>query len=528
MTLACVPIMVADRPSALADAQLAADLGADIVEFRIDELFSGADDPQEEADILAIVAESPLPCIVTCRPTWEGGLYDGPEDARISLYERLGTADSPPAYIDVELKAYTASDNIRQKVNLAVQHPKQQRDVRTRLILSMHDFDGRPSDLTRRLAKARSFDAVSVIKVAYRARSLRDNLELFEILRDADRPTIALGMGEFGLMSRVLAPKFGGFLTFASLRDTSATAPGQPTLRDLLETYRFRAIGNNTKLYGVVGWPVSQSMGPLIHNAGFEAVGHDGVYLPLPIVADPGDMDLTRTSFEATFGALAEADGLHFAGASVTVPFKEHLLRMGDADEAASACGAANTWASGSVTNTDVLGLVEPLEGALGELEAKSIAVVGAGGAGRAAAWVCASRGASVTVYNRDPARAERLAAELRVACALFETLADAEADAFINCTPVGMAGGPDPDGLSIPESAMGNRGTVFFDTVYNPVDTPMIRAARAHTGRVIDGVEMFVRQAAAQFALWTGHPAPRALFDRLVRETLSSQADGA
>jgi len=520
--------MVADRPSALADAQLAADLGADIVEFRIDELFSGSGDEAEEADVLAIVAESPLPCIVTCRPTWEGGAYDGPEDARISLYERLGTAESPPAYIDVELKAYTASENIRQKVNLAVQHPKQQRDVRTRLILSMHDFEGRPSDLTRRLATARSFDAASVIKVAYRARSLRDNLELFEILKDADRPTIALGMGEFGLMSRVLAPKFGAFLTFASLRDTSTTAPGQPTLGDLLNTYRFRSIGRNTKLYGVIGWPVTQSMGPVIHNAGFEAIDHDGVYLPLPIAADDNDAALTATSFKATFGALAESEDLNFAGASVTVPFKEHLAAMGSADEAVDACGAANTWSDGAVTNTDVIGLIEPLEGALGDLEGKRIAVVGAGGAGRAAAWICRARGAEVTVYNRDAGRAERLASELGVGHAPLAALASAEADAFINCTPVGMAGGPDPGGLSIPEAAMASRGTVFFDTVYNPVETPMLRAAKARTGRVIDGVEMFVRQAAAQFELWTGKKAPRGLYEQLVREKLRTSSGEA
>ena len=97
-------------------------------------------------------------------------------------------------------------------------------------------------------------------------------------------------------------------------------------------------------------------------------------------------------------------------------------------------------------------------------------------------------------------------------------------ADVYINCTPVGMAGGPDPEGLSIPVHDLAGTlppETVFFDTVYNPIETPMLKAAREHGFRTIDGVEMFVRQAAAQFELWTGEQAPMQLFGRLVRERL-------
>ena len=156
--------MVLDEHTALADAAAARDAGADLVEFRIDEFFSGSTgadgqiDERELRTILRIVAESPLPCIVTCRAAAEsGGVggYDGDDMARVSLYERLGTASSrsmlhaaggaqglrehPPRYIDVEYATYLRSANIKQKVNLAVDHPRQQRDVRTGLILSMHD-----------------------------------------------------------------------------------------------------------------------------------------------------------------------------------------------------------------------------------------------------------------------------------------------------------------------------------------------------------------------------------------------------
>ena len=148
----CVPILADDPAIAKRDAILASELGADIVEFRVDLLMELEESLASRIAIIKNLVEgSPLPCIVTCRPEWEGGLYSGDEDERVSMFEAVGTAEHPPAYIDFELKAYTASANIKQKINLAVDHPNQQRAVRTRLILSTHDFEGRPADLTRRL-----------------------------------------------------------------------------------------------------------------------------------------------------------------------------------------------------------------------------------------------------------------------------------------------------------------------------------------------------------------------------------------
>ena len=114
------------------------------------------------------------------------------------------------------------------------------------------------------------------------ARSVRDNLEAFDILATRTKPTIALCMGEFGLMSRVLAPKFGGFLTFASDAEGTGTAPGQPTARELRDLYRFESVRPATRVFGVIGWPVAHSRSPAFHNARFADAGHDGVYLPIP------------------------------------------------------------------------------------------------------------------------------------------------------------------------------------------------------------------------------------------------------
>lgn len=580
MTLLCVPILVVDERSALADAAAARDAGADVVEFRIDELFSGSLDARGNLDdrevrsVLRLVRESPLPCIVTCRAAAEsGGVggYDGDDMARVSLYERLGTAagsgEHPPRYIDVEYATYVRSANIRHKIDLAVDHPRQKRDVRTGLILSMHDFGGRPRDLLRRVSLIASEPAASVVKVAFAARSIRDNLELFDLLSDArgEKNMIALGMGRFGLMSRVLAPKFGGFLTFASLRAASATAPGQPTVRELRDLYRFESITPRTRVYGLIGWPVEHSLSPLVHNAGFdslrpeedgaEAAAFDGVYLPLPV---PPEWE----HFKATLAELIAHPRLDFFGCSVTVPHKQHLVRFATEAMAASSagpgtewridelsrlCGAANTLrvernSDGSpvrayVTNTDAAAATEALRAVLPDLADQSIAILGAGGAARAAAAGLARAGARVTVAARSFEGAERLVGELRAAapqlagllapCAM-DALTTQAWSAVVNCTPVGMTGGPAPDAMPItPEQVRAlPPHTVVFDTVYNPVRTPLLRTAGARGLRTVDGLAMFVRQAAAQFEAWTSRPAPLGLFERICRDELGAAAD--
>ncbi len=540
MTLLCVPILVTDTPSALRDAQTAKDAGADLVEFRIDDIFHGYKSPTGEEAVAQLVDQSPLPCIITCRPAGpEGGHYDGPDDARLSLYQRMGTAlglTAPPRYIDVELSTYQRSANIQQKVHLAVGYPNERRELQTSLILSTHDFTGRPADLSRRILAMRGIPAAKVLKIAFLARSIRDNLELFDLLADRDRPTIALAMGEFGLMSRVLAPKFGGFLAFASLRDSSATAPGQPTIRDLLDLYRFRSITPSTAVYGVVGYPISHSLSPHIHNAGFEAVEHDGVYLPLPVA--PG-----YESFKATILELIHHAPLGLRGLSVTSPHKENLATLAreqgwSLDEVSTAMGAANTLAIGPegsvarfrVLNTDTPALARTLADALGNLTSKRIAVVGAGGVGRAAAMGLAAAGATVIIFNRTRMRGDELAMALiptargRVSAADMADLPRTRCDAYVNCTPVGMKDGPaGSPPIPVAQIAGIAPGAVVMDTIYNPLETPLLAAARAAGLRPVSGLPMFIAQAAAQFSAWTGKPAPAALFERIARERLAS-----
>ncbi|MFG0285786.1 MAG: type I 3-dehydroquinate dehydratase [Phycisphaerales bacterium JB039] len=528
-TLLCVPITVTDATQALAAAARAAELGADLVELRIDEFFSGSGEAGEIEQIVRMVADSPVPTIVTCRPVWEGGAYDGDEDARVSLFERLGAADRPPRYIDVELAAYARSANFRSKVHLAVDHPGQRRDLATGLILSLHDFAGRPADLTRRLLAMQAEAAAKVLKIAFRARTVRDNLELFDILGQRDRPTIALGMGECGLLSRVLAPKFGAFLTFASLSEQQRSAPGQPTVVELLERYRFRSIGPATRVYGVVGWPVGHSLSPDIHNAGFAAVGHDGVLLPLPVAE-------SYESFKATVLELAEHPRLDLAGLAVTLPHKQHMVRLArevgwSIDAAAAAIGAANTLAirrdAGGrpqplVTNTDAGAISALLKQELGPLPGRTVAIIGAGGVARAAAWALAEAGAEVILYNRTPERAAALADDLgkpAVSGRPLDAMYTRPHDAYINATSVGMAGGPAPEASPVDIQRLQPAPSLLLETIYAPAVTPLLGACAAAGWGAIGGARMFVAQGEAQFRLWTGAAPPAGLFASVVAD---------
>ncbi len=462
---------------------------------------------------------SSLPCILTCRPTWEGGEYDGPEDGRLALL--AAACEAQAAYIDVEWVAYEREPAWR---DLAERHAPQ-----TGLILSSHDFERRPADLFRRVEKMVAADACRVIKLAWMARSLRDNLQAMELIGAQHKPTIALCMGEAGQPSRVLARKFGALLTFAGLDDETVTAPGQVGVATLKQRYRWDAQRPGTAVYGVIGWPVTHSMSPAIHNAGFEVVGHDGVHLPMPI---PPEYE----HFKATVGAWLDSGPLNFRGASVTLPHKENLIRFvdevgGAVEPLARTIGAANTLTvrddgSPYASNTDYAGALDALCGTMGierkGLESRRVAVIGAGGAARAIVAGLAHDGARVTIYNRTAERAQRLADrfDADIAVGPLTELPASGCGVYINCTPIGMH--PEVNQTPMPElpAALGE-GAVVFDTIYNPAETRLLQDAKAAGATTLGGGAMFVGQAAAQFELWTGKPAPTATFEGVLRERL-------
>jgi shikimate dehydrogenase len=252
-----------------------------------------------------------------------------------------------------------------------------------------------------------------------------------------------------------------------------------------------------TTYLGVCGWPVAHSRSPQMHNAALAAVGlADWRYVRLPL---PPEL------FAETVRVLPAAG---FRGVNVTIPHKHAALELADvASDAARAIGAANTltFEDGAVhaDNTDAPGLLA----ALGEpVAGRSALVLGAGGAGRAAAWALASAGADVAVWNRTPERAQALAADLGV-----RAVGGSErADIVVNCTSVGLQ---DPEAtfkaLPVGADELG-AGSLVVDMVYRAGGTRFLEAARTRGARVVDGLEILVAQGAASFERWTGMEAPR------------------
>jgi shikimate dehydrogenase len=282
-----------------------------------------------------------------------------------------------------------------------------------------------------------------------------------------------------------------------------------------------------TTLVGLLGWPVAHSRSPAMHNAAFRALGLDWRYELVPVEPERFDE------------VVREMPGRGFAGANVTIPHKLRALAVADSATAvARAVGAANTLVFGSglisADNTDVEGLLSALrERAPGAPGGMSALVLGAGGAGRAAAYALLTAGcARVAVWNRTPGRARDLAAELArtggTAPEAVERPRGADFDLIVNATSVGMArpggeGTEDGDAAAfkpLPLSADEFLDRqIVVDLVYRQDGTGLIRAARAHGLCCVDGFDVLVHQGAASFRLWTGREAPRETMSRAARD---------
>jgi 3-dehydroquinate dehydratase/shikimate dehydrogenase len=445
---------------------------ADMVELRLDGV--------EDIDVAGALAGRILPVIVTCRPAWEGGRFDGSEQRRHSILREA--LDRSAEYVDVEWRA-----GFTDLIAL---------DSR-RVVLSSHDFQRVPDDLTARAAAMHQAGA-GTIKIAIPVTRLTDALRLLPIGADGDAVVIA--MGDAGLPSRLLASRFGSRWTYAG----EAIAPGQIPASRMLDEFRFRDLTRSTAIYGVVGNNVMHSLSPAMHNAAFQAAGYDAVYVPLA-AADFPDL-------------IAFADALRIEGASVTIPFKLDALRAASqVDSLTRAVGAANTlrWGPQSArestsstdarplqaTNTDVDGFLDPLERVYpGSLDGIRAAVLGAGGAARAVAVALISRGARVTIHARRHEQAADVGSGCGASVGTWPPRPGSW-DLLVNCTPLG---GPSARNESpLPHGPF--TGRMVYDLTYGETESPLLRDGRAAGCLTLDGLPMLVAQAERQFEWWTG-----------------------
>ena len=446
--------------------------GADMVELRLDHL--------ERPDGPAAIDGRRRPVVVTCRPAWEGGRFQGSEEERQRILESAVAAGAE--FVDIEAAAAFAPDLMRMRRGRGI-------------VLSAHLFGDPPRDLGARAAAMRSTGA-EVIKIAIDAKGVSDVLALFAVAGERrldERGHVLVAMGSPGVASRVLAARLGNRWTYAG----DGIAPGQlPTAR-LLREFHFRSIRPDAAIYGVVGKPVGHSRSPAMHNAGFTALGLNAVYVPL------------EASSAEDFVQFARATNM--AGASITAPFKVALMsHVDEVDALARRVGAINTlvvrngrWIG---SNTDVHGFLAPLAGRIA-VKGTRASILGAGGAARGVAIALADQGAAVTVCARRTEQARVIADLVGGQVGSFPPRPGSW-DVLINATPAGTG----PDGENpIPGARLD--GEMVFDLVYTPPETKLLAEARAAGCLTIGGLEMLVAQAEKQFELWTGQKPPAGLF---------------
>jgi len=446
----------------------------DMVELRLDGV--------ADLDVAAALHGRSRPAIVTCRPEWEGGAFDGSEDDRRAILAQAISCGAD--YVDVEWRA-RFSDLITLQPD--------------RIVLSSHDFEGVPSDLEDRVRRMRAV-GTSHIKIAVAATTLADTLPLMRAAKGGR--AIVIAMGDAGVPSRLLASRYGSVWSYAG----NGVAPGQIPARRMIEDFLFRRVGPATRLFGVVSTNALHSFSPYLHNAALCAAGIDGVYVPLR-AADFND-----------FMAFAHALGIE--GASVTIPYKGDALRAASrADDLTRRVGAANTiracdggW---EATNTDVHGFLAPLEAAYGApLTGVRAAVLGAGGAARAVVVALRLRGAIVTVHARRSEQARELAHAMSVNAGASVPPAGSW-DLLVNCTPLGGVGTSDES--PVPPDLI--TGRFVYDLTYGVKESALVRDARAVGCLALDGLPMLIAQAERQFEWWTGQkPVPGVMAEAITR----------
>ena len=382
---------------------------------------------------------------------------------------------------------------------------------RARLILSFHDFRA-TRNLDETLAKMLKVPA-DFYKVVSTATTLSDNVTMMKFLQtQSDKHAlIGLCMGEQGIISRVLSVRAGSVFTFGAVSADLKTAPGQISAGELRSIYRIDQVDAATRVYGVAGDPIEHSLSPVIMNTALRRENVNGVYLPLH-----------AKTLKDLIHCVREIP-LH--GLSVTMPYKQSILaHLDNTDAHTTKIGACNTVVRGQDGklygfNTDAAGVVRPLEQRL-SIENAKVLVLGAGGAARAAVFGLKERGAEIWILNRTSVKAQKLARQAKSHTIKRADLRKIAFDVIINATPVGMGNTRD-----CPLKDEEIQARVVFDMVYDPVETHLLQVARAKGIAVIPGVEMFVQQAARQFEIWTGKPAPAGDMLRAVTIALQDRA---
>ena len=481
---------------------------ADAIELRFD--YISDLDVDDVRKMVQIALDTDLKIIATCRDEAEDGKNNYDAEFRLTVLQEAVKAGVH--FIDCEFANYTA--DFRKPIDKILKGKK------TRLILSSHDFKGPFDNLSRKYDVMQSVCNDAIIKIAYKANHINDCFECFDVLHKRKGDAIILAMGEAGVITRLLAPKIGSFLSFGTTGETK-TAPGQISIKEMKKLYRFKAITPQTWLYGIIASPVAHSMSPAIYNKSFKKTGKNKLFVPLNIEGGKPEFDLFMEN-------VASRPWLDFRGFAVSLPHKvnafEYAKANGEVTGKATKVGAVNTLKIRSIIghNTDYAGAINPLlDICNGKVDVK-VAVIGAGGVARAVVAALSDNGADVVLFNRTLAKAKKLATEFHCrSCGVDKFPACENFQIIINCTSLGMS--PDIDLCPIDPELI-EEGTVVFDTVYNPLETKLLRLAETKGAIGVSGLEMFVHQAIEQYEFLIGEEIEGKFIRKVVLKKIESE----
>jgi len=492
----CIPV-VGEDPGKILERAESLVRDNSFMEFRLDYLTNPIAGLPKLKHFLDMHPEATV--IATCRRALNGGKFKGSGSAQLEVLTKAAATGFQ--LVDIELQSAEALK------------PAQLADLKDRVgvILSFHDFKS-TKKLDDTFLSMKRYPA-DFYKVVSTATTLYDNVQMMKFLQahSTQFEMVALCMGEQGIISRVLGVRAGSIFTFGAATRGEETAPGQVTASELRDTYRIEMVDAATQVYGVVGDPVSHSLSPVMMNTAFRRETVNAVYLALHA--------------KTLKDLLACVHEIPIRGLSVTIPYKHDVVAsLSNSDALTRQIGACNTVVRGQDGklygfNTDVAGIVVPLEQRI-TLAGAKVLILGAGGAARAAAFGLKSKNAEVFITNRTAEKGQALARQSKAKYLKRADVAKNSFDVILNATSVGMGNAKQSP---LEEKELNTK--YLFDLVYVPAETRLIKMARAKNIQVIPGLEMFVQQGARQFEIWTGKPAPIAEMGFVVTKALERMA---
>lgn len=467
--------------------------GADVIELRLDYIKN-----LKPNKLKKIIKISEKPVIATDRKRSEGGFFKGSEAERIEMLKNA--ANYGAEYVDIELSSGdVVKDLIKNKKN-------------SKIIVSYHNFRETPDDINLVYKNINNLTP-DFIKIATYANSVSDNFKVFDLIKSAEREkanVIAFCMGSYGEFSRILCMILGSKMTYASLDRKNKSASGQLPFHEMNNIYKIKKLSRKTKIAGLIGNPVEHSWSHIIHNAAFEKLGIDAVYLKFRVDKLKEFIDYFKK--------------MSVIGFSVTIPHKIDVIsHLDKIDETAKAIGAVNTIVA---KNNKLIGYNTDCEGAMlalkknAKIRGKNVVIIGAGGSSRALAYGLKKENADTTILNRTIKNAKIIADDFGCGYGSLSDLKGLDYDILINTTPVGMH--PNFDKSPVNPKCI-KENSVVFDIVYNPFKTELLKIAEKKDCTIINGFEMLVNGAALQFGLWTGKEAPEYLMRKKVLDYLKN-----